>query len=85
MSTKPGQLHDSGWVGGAADSEANWQVTVTPYLWAAGLSGDVKVGGVTVSPDASFIDVVEASDSLIGLQGQVEVTRGRLGGFADVF
>jgi hypothetical protein len=70
----------------AADGDpAGWQVNVTPYLWAAGLSGDVTVRGITASPDASFIDVVEASDSLVGFQGHLEVKRGRLGGFADVF
>ncbi len=70
----------------AADGDpAGWQVTFTPYLWAAGLSGDVTVRGVTAVPDASFLDVEEASDSLIGFQGHLEVTRGRLGGFADVF
>jgi hypothetical protein len=63
----------------------SWQVTVAPYLWAAGLYGDVTVRGVTASPDASFIDILESSDSLFGLQGHVEVRRGRLGGFVDVF
>src|SRR5262249_61422997 len=71
------------WAAGAAPP--GWQVTVIPYLWAAGLSGDVTVRGVTVSPDASFIDVLQASDSILGFQGHLEVTRGRLGGFADLF
>jgi len=70
----------------AADGDpAAWQVAVIPYLWAAGLSGDVTVRGVTVSPDASFIDVLQASNSILGFQGHLEVTRGRLGGFADLF
>src|SRR5262245_33511276 len=70
----------------AADGDpAGWPVTLTPYLWAAGVSGDVTVAGVTVSPDATFIDVVQASDSLFGFQGHLEVTRGRLGAFADLF
>jgi hypothetical protein len=69
----------------AADGDpASWQVTVTPYIWAAGLSGDLTVRGVTASADASFIDILDNTDSLIGLQGHLEVTRGRLGGFADV-
>jgi hypothetical protein len=70
----------------AADEEPPaWHVTVTPYLWAAGLSGDVTVRGVTASPDASFLDILDNSDSLIGVQGHVAVTRGRVGGFVDVF
>ncbi len=70
----------------AADGDpASWQVTVTPYIWAAGLSGDLTVRGVTASADASFIDILDNTDSLIGLQGHLEVTRGRFGAFADVF
>jgi hypothetical protein len=67
---------------GEADPDG-WQVTVIPYVWAAGLYGDVTVRGVTASPDASFLDVLESSDSLVGLQGHVAVTRGRFTGFAD--
>jgi hypothetical protein len=70
----------------AADGQPDhWEVNVAPYLWAAGLYGDVTVRGVTASPDASFIDILESSDSLFGLQGHVEVRRGPFGGFADVF
>ena len=76
----------AGGVAWAADGDPpSWQVTVTPYLWTAGLTGDVTVGRVTASPDASFIDVLESSDSLFGFQGHVDVTRGPLGAFADVF
>jgi hypothetical protein len=77
-------------VGGAATAPAaepdpdRWRVTVTPYLWAAGLYGDVTVRGVTVSPSASFVDILEGSDSLLGFQGHVAVSRGRFTGFADV-
>jgi hypothetical protein len=68
----------------AGDEPSAWRVTVTPYLWAAGLSGDVTARGTTASPDASLLDILEATDSLIGLQGHVDVMRGPLGGFADV-
>ena len=68
----------------AADTEPDgWRVTVIPYVWAAGLYGDVTVRGVTASPDASFIDILESSDSLLGFQGHVAVTRGRFTGFVD--
>jgi hypothetical protein len=68
----------------AADTDPDgWRVTIIPYVWAAGLYGDVTVRGVTASPDASFIDILESSDSLLGFQGHVAVTRGRFTGFAD--
>ena len=76
----------AGGVAWAADGDPpSWQVTVTPYLWTAGLTGDVTVGRVTASPDASFIDVLESSDSLVGFQGHIDVTRGPLGAFVDVY
>jgi hypothetical protein len=80
------------WVAGgasaarAADDDPDaWRVTVTPYVWAAGLYGDVTVRGRDAELDASFLDLVEETDTLVGLQGHLEVTRGRAGVFGDVF
>jgi hypothetical protein len=64
---------------------AVWRVTVTPYVWTAGLAGDVTDGGVTVSPDATFLDILEESDALLGFQGHLGVSRGRVTAFVDVF
>jgi hypothetical protein len=66
----------------AADDSA-WHVALTPYVWAAGVYGDVTAKGLTAPVSASFIDVVENTDSIIGLQGRLEVSRGRWGGFVD--
>lgn len=60
-----------------------WHVNVAPYVWAAGTYGNVTVKGVTVPVSSSFLDVLEATDSIIGLQGHLEITRGRWGGFFD--
>lgn len=68
----------------ADDQPPAWHVTVIPYLWATGISGDVTVRGRTTSPDASFIDILDNTDSLIGLQGHVAITRGPLGGYLDL-
>jgi hypothetical protein len=57
------------------DQPPVWHVTFTPYIWAAGIHGDVTVRGRDTSPDASFIDILENTDSLIGLQGHLAVTR----------
>ena len=55
---------------GRQDDDPNaWHVTFTPYLWAAGLYGDVTVRGVDATLDASFVDLLEATDTLVGLQG----------------
>jgi len=70
----------------AEDDDPNaWHVTVIPYLWAAGLYGDVTVHGASATLDASFVDLLEHTDSLVGLQGHLELTRGPLGVYGDFF
>lgn len=54
-----------------------WHVDVMPYVWAAGLYGDVTVKGTTAPVSASFIDILQNTDSLIGIQGRIEVSRRR--------
>jgi hypothetical protein len=65
------------------DDPTAWHVTVTPYVWTPGLYGDVTVRGRPATVDASFLDIVEESDPVVGLAGHLEVTRGRLGLFGD--
>ena len=70
----------------ADDDDPNaWHLTFTPYFWAAGLYGDVTVRGVDASLDDSFLDIADKTDTLVGLQGHVEVSRGRLGVYGDFF
>jgi hypothetical protein len=70
----------------ANDEDPNaWHVTVTPYAWAAGLYGDVTIRGLNAELDASFLDLLDETDTLVGLAGRLEVTRGRLGVFGDFF
>jgi hypothetical protein len=60
-----------------------WHVDIMPYVWAAGLYGDVTVKGVTAPASASFVDILRNTDSLIGIQGRIEVSRGPWGVFVD--
>src|SRR5262245_22024120 len=70
----------------AEDDDPNaWHVTVIPYLWAAGLYGDITVHGVSAHLDASFADLLDHTDTLVGLQGHLELTRGPLGVYGDFF
>lgn len=62
-----------------------WHLTFTPYLWAAGLYGNVTVHGVSADLDASFLDIVDHTDTLVGLQGHLELSRGPLGVYGDFF
>jgi len=69
----------------AADDDPDaWHVTITPYVWAAGLYGDVTVRGRDAELDASFLDTLESTDTLVGFQGHLVVTRGRWGVFGDL-
>jgi hypothetical protein len=67
------------------DDPTAWHVTVTPYVWAPGLYGDVTVRGRSADLDASFVDILKDTDALLGFQGRLEVTRGPLGVYGDVF
>lgn len=70
----------------AADEDPDaWHVTVVPYVWAAGLYGDVTIRGRSAELDASFLDLLDETDTLVGLAGRLEVTRGRFGVFGDFF
>jgi len=67
------------------DDPNAWHLAFTPYFWAAGMYGDVTVKGVNAQPDASFLDLLDDTDTLVGLQGHLEVTRGRFGVYGDFF
>ncbi|HET9396606.1 MAG TPA: hypothetical protein VFO36_11155 [Nitrospiraceae bacterium] len=45
---------------GSPDSEGDWNVSFTPYLWVAGVSGDLKIprAGTSVEIDRSFSDIL---------------------------
>jgi hypothetical protein len=61
----------------AQDADGGYTFEFTPFIWAPGMSGDMTIRGRTSSVDASFIDVVEESDSIIGAMAQIEIGKGR--------
>jgi len=67
------------------DDPTAWHVTIAPYVWATGLHGDVTVRGRNAELDATFLDILEDTDTLVGFQGHLEVTRGRWGAYGDFF
>lgn len=59
-----------------------WQFEVTPYIWLAGIDGDVKNGRLaTNGAEASFSDIL--SDLEFGLMGTFEARKGRWGVLVD--
>jgi len=66
----------------APDPEA-WRFTIAPYAWAVGITGSVKVRNQTIDTNASTIDLLQKSDSLIGLMTYIEADKGRAGVYTD--
>ncbi len=65
-------------------SEANgWRVDYNTWIWMIGVEGDVGARGLTTHLDASFTDVLEASDSIFAFSGRLEIAKGRWGIFID--
>lgn len=60
-----------------------WTTTFVPYGWLTALNGTQTVRGRTVKVDASFSDIVEASDSIVALMGDLEVRRGQFSFIAN--
>jgi hypothetical protein len=61
-----------------------WTYRVTPYGWLTALEGTQTVRGRSVKVDASFIDIVEKSDSLVALMGNIEARNGPFAIYGDL-
>jgi len=72
------------WVFATEAKAEDWQFQVTPYLWAAGIEGDIATlpGLPEASIDLSFSDVIE--NFKIGGMLVAEARKGRFGIFMDV-
>jgi hypothetical protein len=53
-----------------------WSFRFVPYGWLTSLNGTQTVRGRSVKVDASFIDIVEKSDTLVALMGDFEARNG---------
>ena len=60
---------------------APWQITVSPYVWALALNGDVGVGKTKANVDASFSDILKNLNGALFLS--LEVRKGRFGLLSD--
>lgn len=66
----------------AAAPGSGWTFDFTPYIWGAGMSGDVQGGALPkVSVDMSFSDILDNLDA--GLMGAFEARKGRWGVLFD--
>jgi len=60
----------------------DWEFVVAPYLWMAGIDGDVTVRGIEASVDADFGDILDNLD--VGAQGYFEIRKDKWGAYVDV-
>src|SRR5215212_8426280 len=61
-----------------------WSFRFVPYGWLTAIKGTQTVRGRSAKVDASFIDIVEKSDSLLALMGDLEARNGRFSLFGDL-
>lgn len=61
-----------------ADEADRLHVSLAAYMWMTGFSGSTKVGGLTIDIDKSFLDIFDASDTIFGLMGAVDLEYNRL-------
>jgi hypothetical protein len=69
---------------GDGKSPDDWRFAATAYGWAVNLNGSATVRGNTVNINASIFDLLQKSNSLMGLMGHFEADKGPFGFFADV-
>lgn len=68
----------------AANDPDPWRFEAAAYGWLMSTSGSATAKGRTVDLDASFIQLLQKSDSLIGYMGYFEANKGRVGFYADL-
>ncbi|MCE2652111.1 MAG: hypothetical protein LW650_00975 [Planctomycetaceae bacterium] len=66
------------WPADGAEGGSGVAVAISPYAWLTGYDGDLVSRGIETKVAASFADVLERSDSVLGLMGAVDVELGRV-------
>ena len=63
---------------------SGWSFRFVPYGWLTSMKGTQTVRGRSTKVDASFIDIVEKSDTLVGLMGTFEARNGPFALYSDM-
>ena len=61
-----------------------WRFNVALYGWAMSVSSNVTVRNQQLDTNASFFDLLQKSDSLIGFMGYFEADKGPVGVYSDM-
>jgi hypothetical protein len=67
----------------SATDPDSWRYRVALYGWAPSVAGSLTARGQTVDVNASFIQTLQKSDSLIGYMGYFEADKGKVGFYLD--
>jgi hypothetical protein len=59
----------------AQAAEDKWKFEITPYLWAAGIDGDVTVNGQSTNVEVSFSDMLDATNASFAFLGVAQYGR----------
>lgn len=57
----------------AASASRPVSLAFTPYVWLTSINGTTGARGVSADVDASFLDILQKSDSVIGLMGALDL------------
>lgn len=66
----------------SADPEA-WRFRAALYAWAPSVAGNLTARGQTLDVNASFVQMLQKSDSLVGFMGYFEADKGPVGFYLD--
>lgn len=72
-------------VGARAEESEGWKFEVTPYVWLAGLEGDVTVHGQKADFEKSASDLLDYVDVAASLRLGAEYNRFMVGALVDYF
>jgi hypothetical protein len=67
----------------AADPEP-WRFTASGYAWLMGVTGSATARGQTIDTNATFVDLVQKSNTLFGLMSYFEADKGPAGVYLDL-
>ncbi len=65
------------------DSKSPLRLEFNTWIWLTAIEGTIGTRGRTADVDASFSDILDASDSILAFSGRIELWYGRFGGYFD--
>jgi hypothetical protein len=81
----PAAADDAGTSPGSAHNGLDdWSFRAAAYGWLLNVSGNVTARGQTADVNASFLQLVQKSDSMGALMGYFEADKGKMGFYTDV-